>query len=258
MSDGDERAHVSATPATTLGMKARFRPPWWAVLVTVPLTALLVSLGVWQLQRGLAKREIEQAYGQAAEQSRPIRVDAFSTAPEERQVVSATVQGRYAADRQLLLDNQPRERVPGYRVWTPMRVGEGWVVVDRGWVPANPDRARLPSVEVDGQARKVRGFWRGLPQPALRLDADPCAAQAFPRVVSYPTVAELRCVLGGEVAPGLLLLDPEEPQGFVREWSLPNPVPPSRHYGYALQWFAFAATLLFLFFKLNLKRATPR
>ena len=99
------------------------------------------------------------------------------------------------------------------------------------------------------------GYWRALPEPALRLDIDNCAPGDWPRVVSYPTLEDLECVLEGEVLPGLLLMDATLADGYVREWTMPNPLPPSRHYGYAAQWFALAATLFFLFFKLNLKHS---
>jgi cytochrome oxidase assembly protein ShyY1 len=77
-------------------------------------------------------------------------------------------------------------------------------------------------------------------------------------VVEYPTAEDLACIYPDiKVAPGMLLLAPEAEHGFVREWTQADVrFPPSRHYAYAAQWFAFGATLLFLFFKLNLKRRT--
>ena len=53
----------------------------------------------------------------------------------------------------------------------------------------------------------------------------------------------------------MLLLAPEASDGYLRDWSQDDRrFPPQRHYGYAAQWFAFAATLLAIFLKLNLKR----
>ena len=230
-----------------------FRPPAWAIIVTLVLTAVLLSLGTWQLNRGWAKRDLEAAFDQAGAGETLSLDQASLPTPPAGTVVRARASGRYVADRQLLLDNQPRERVPGYRVWTVLDTDTGMIVVDRGWVAADPDRSSLPDTTVSSEMRSVSGFWRALPEPGLRLEVDHCSGQAWPRVVNYPTHAELQCILGGPVQPGLLLLDAAEADGFVREWTLPNPLPPSRHYGYAAQWFALAATLLFLFFKLNFK-----
>lgn len=235
-------------------MPWRFRPPLWAWTGTLMLGTLLCSLGAWQLDRAQHKRALEAAYAAAPRQA-ALDLNVGAGPARSEAVVRAQASGRYRPDRQILLDNQPRQGVPGYRVWTPMELDSGaWVLVDRGWVAASPDRGVLPEIGFEGPPpQRVSGFWRPLPEPGLRL-ADPgCAAAPFPRVLSFPTLETVRCVLDAPVLSGLLLLDPDQPQGYVREWDHPNPVPPSRHYAYAAQWFAFAATLLFLFFKLNLK-----
>ncbi|MGQ0696606.1 MAG: SURF1 family protein [Panacagrimonas sp.] len=234
-------------------MSYRFRPPLWSIPPTVLVTALFVTLGIWQSNRGQAKQVLEDAFGTAAD-GEPLRLTLDTPTPDSLSTARAQISGSYDTARQLLLDNQTRERVPGYHVWTPMQLGDGWLIVNRGWIAADPDRRVLPSVEVSANARAVTGYWRPLPKPGFKLATDPCEADDFPRVASYPTREQLACVLGAPVAAGVLLLDPSETDGYVREWNLPNPVPPARHYAYAAQWFAFAATLLFLFVKLNLKR----
>lgn len=237
-------------------MALRFRPPLWSVAGTLVLTALFVTLGTWQLQRAQHKRALEAAFSGAARV--PLLVlEAGTPSPKLLDTQHAVAFGHYQAGHQLLLDNQSRDRVPGYRVWTPLALADGsLVVVDRGWVPQHPDRRKLPPLGLADGMRRVPGFWRPLPQAGYQLDANNCAGDGFPRVVSYPTAAELACLLGPRTMNGLLLLDADQPDGFARDWTLPNPVPPSRHYAYAAQWFAFAATLLFLFLKLNLRR-TP-
>lgn len=239
-------------------MAYRFHPPLWSILLTVLFGALFVSLGVWQLHRGQSKQVLQSEF-MSADARAVLRLDAGTPAPDPLSTVRATASGKFDPQRQLLLDNQTRERVPGYHVWTPLSLagGGGWLVVDRGWVAASPDRRVLPSIAVSADAREVSGYWRPLPQPGFKLATDPCNSTGFPRVLSYPTREQLACVLGAPIADGVLLLDPAAPEGYAREWSLPNPVPPSRHYAYSAQWFAFAATLLFLFIKLNLsKRST--
>ena len=54
-------------------------------------------------------------------------------------------------------------------------------------------------------------------------------------------------------AADLVLLDPGEPDGYVRNWSAPG-FPPMRHIGYAVQWFALALTLLVIYVVTNLRR----
>lgn len=237
-------------------MPYRFRPPLWSIAGTLLVGALFVTLGTWQLSRGQSKQLLQDAFD-ASGAGAILRLAADAPAPELLVTTRASAAGRYDPQRQLLLDNQTRAQSPGYRVWTPMQLASGgWLIVDRGWVVANPDRRVLPAVDVTAGTREVSGHWRPLPRPGLRLATKPCEGSGFPRVLSYPTREDLACVLGAPVAAGVLLLDASEPDGYVREWTLPNPVPPARHYAYAAQWYAFAATLLFFFVKLNLRR-TP-
>ena len=49
----------------------------------------------------------------------------------------------------------------------------------------------------------------------------------------------------------LVLLDPAEPDGYVRSWAPPG-FPPMRHIGYAVQWFALALTLLAIYVVTNI------
>jgi cytochrome oxidase assembly protein ShyY1 len=128
------------------------------------------------------------------------------------------------------------------------------LLVNRGWIVASPDRKLPAEPPATSGEQRVVGLWRGLPVPGLRLAVNNCAGEAWPRVVEYPTARDLDCLLGEPVMRGLLLLDADQPDGFVREWSVAAQFPPSRHYAYAAQWFALALTLLAIFIKLNFKR----
>jgi cytochrome oxidase assembly protein ShyY1 len=228
--------------------RAQFRPPLWAAVLTAGAVSLFASLGTWQLHRGEAKQRLLEAMQRQDGAALKLSAAAASTPTPQR----AEATGSYRADRQLLQDGQSHDGVPGYHVWTPLALTDGGlVVVDRGWVP-QPAPASLdaPAARVT-----VSGWWRELPEPGLRLArAGDCVAGArFPAVVLYPEHRELDCLLGQAVAPGLLLLDPRVPGGFVREWGVAG-FPPARHYAYAVQWFGLGVAAAVLFVKLNLKR----
>lgn len=56
------------------------------------------------------------------------------------------------------------------------------------------------------------------------------------------------------IAPRVLRLDPDLPLGHVRDLDvLPNTLPPERHLGYAVQWFALAAAVLIIAVLLTLR-----
>jgi surfeit locus 1 family protein len=235
--------------------RLRFRPPWWAWLGFVPMSALLLGLGSWQLQRGLIKTQLQALMDASMQQAAGV-LDAGSPAAGDGLAPHLAASGHYDSARQLLLDNQGHEGAPGYHVWTPLRLDDGaLVIVDRGWVPQNGDRSKLPAVAVEQLPRRVSGLWRPLPRPGMRLDGETCPQGPWPRVVQYPRPEDLRCLYAEAPLAGLLLLDPATADGYVRDWRVNASVPPQRHYAYAAQWYAFAATLLFFFVKLNLRRS---
>jgi surfeit locus 1 family protein len=115
-------------------------------------------------------------------------------------------------------------------------------------------RATLPAVPVDAQPRVLSGRIGELPRAGIELGSP--AASGWPRVVSFPRIVELGAALGQPLYPRLVLLEPAEPDGYLREWR-PSGLAPERHLGYALQWFAFALTLAVVFVVANLRSAAP-
>ena len=235
----------------------RFSAPWWAWLLTAVLVVLFLRLGFWQMHRAAEKKGMISAYQQAAKLE-PVDLTAVLLADSKPVYAQALkVQGRFETQTNLFLDNQVLRSQPGYHVWTPLRLLSGHrVLVNRGWVPMSPDRSILPSVETPTGDVSLRGVWQALPRPGLRIGTNSCLVPPLglgQHVVQYPLFEELRCILGPAVLDGVLWLDPAEPHGFVREWAQ-NDFPPERHYGYALQWFSLAATLLVLFSVVTLRR----
>jgi surfeit locus 1 family protein len=110
---------------------------------------------------------------------------------------------------------------------------------------------------VDAGPRVVQGRTDHLPVPGIHMGTPARLAAPFPAVATYPGVAELATLLGVErLAPAaeVVLLDANEPDGYLRQWSPPG-LPPLRHLAYAVQWFGLALTLLVIWFVTNLRRA---
>lgn len=231
-----------------------FRPPLWAVVGTIAGCALTSHLGFWQLHRGRDREALDAQYSAALSQA-PVELGVDTPTPPHATAVFAAASGRYS-NHQLLLDNQVHDRIPGYHVLTPLLLEDGHVIlVNRGWVPQNPDRRILPDVPIPDREVRISGLWRSLPEPALRLRVDNCSGNEWPRIVEYPDVADLGCLYPEGAAHGVLLMSPDAPDGYLRNWSQSDgSFPPSRNYAYAAQWFMFAVTLFVLFIKLNLKK----
>ncbi|SFF59475.1 SURF1 family protein [Fontimonas thermophila] len=222
------------------------------MILVLVLGGTMVGLGIWQIQRGFEKAELLARY-RAADSQTPRELTAGGWA-EAGVIERALARGHFDADRQLLLDNQSHDHIPGYRVWTPLiLVHGGIVVVDRGWIPAGGDRSQLPALPVPQGEVTVKGYWRAPPEPGLRVQTDNCAGGPWPRIVQYPTVDDLRCIYGESTASGILLMDADLPGGFVRDWTGTPELSPNKHYAYAAQWFAFTLVLLVIFVKFSFR-----
>jgi len=133
--------------------------------------------------------------------------------------------------------------------------GRGWVLVDRGWVPLGATRDELPDVPVGAGEREVSGILDVLPIPGMRVG--PAAApgsSGWPRVLLFPTEADVESALGVDVESRIVLLDAGAPDGFERKWRPALGFGPERHLGYAIQWFAFALVSIVIFVAVNLRR----
>ncbi len=222
-------------------------------LLTLVLLTLFVSLGRWQWHRGEAKQALWDGFDRNT-QAAPLVTRDFDSLDRFARL---ELSGEFEPDHQFLLDNVSHAGKPGYEVLTPFRTTDGRrVLVNRGWVPFGGYRDRLPDVSMSAAPPSIRGRIDELPSGGLASGrAAPDANAPWPKVTSFPTHEELASALGVTLQHRIVLLDPEAPGGYVREWSPPG-MQPSRHFSYAIQWWGFAAVLLVLYFGLNFRKVS--
>ncbi|MBM4195810.1 MAG: SURF1 family protein [Gammaproteobacteria bacterium] len=233
----------------------RFQPPLWASLGTLVLGGAFVGLGNWQLDRSEQKDVLFERFDTgSAGAPAPAPTDGAALATQRYAVIMAS--GGYDVAHQVLLDARTRDGRAGYEVLTPL-VGDGTaLLVNRGWIPANPDRRKLPDLAVGDAPRQVTGLLDALPRAALRAGpSDTRPDLPWPRVMLYPTAADLAQALGYPVRDYQLLLDPVGADGFDRRWR-PALLTPVEHIGYAVQWFALAGLVVVLYVVLNWRRVS--
>ena len=230
-----------------------FAPRLLSTVLALALVALLIALGRWQLARASEKRLLFDEFAAGADAT--VSVTNAGTASLARyQHVTAT--GRFDSAHQILLDNMTQGERAGFRVLTPFVLDDGrTILVDRGWFPLGRSRTDWPALEVAPNDREIRGRIDSLPVPGIRLagPATEATPSDWPKLMSYPEFAELESALASKLYPRILLLDRDQANGFVREWTPPG-FPPERHIGYAIQWFAMALTLAVLYLILNLRK----
>jgi surfeit locus 1 family protein len=230
-------------------------------LAVVAMSAF-VALGTWQLGRQREKQAMLDAVQRVLGERRAQPLAAAADPARAREYDWAEGQGGFAARKPLLLDNQMREGRPGvrvYRMFYPDSGGE--LLVDMGWLPLAGDRA-LPSSnalvgEYMGRRLIVRGLLMPPPSSGLALGAamsDEDHAWLMARI----DLAAIDAAIGNPsltLAPRVLRLDPDLPYGHARDLDiLPNTLPPERHLGYAVQWFALVLAVLVTALVLTFRR----
>jgi len=226
-------------------------------LATVLLFALFVSLGRWQWHRGEIK---QQAWADFEREMQRAPVDApphLDTAPRYQAI---RLRGHFDAQRQFLLDNRFFKGNPGYEVLTPFTLVDGRrVLVNRGWIPFNGFRDRLPDVSLSSASLAdeitVTGRLDELPAGGLASGRAPPGTDAsWPKLTSFPTHEELEGALREKLERRIVVMN-AGPDNLEHEWAPPG-LAPERHFSYAIQWWGFALVLLVLYFGLNFRKVS--
>lgn len=236
--------------------KWEFRPTLWPTLVTLVLLVMLVCLGIWQLHRATYKRQLLRQYEQMTALP-PVLLDAkliLSGVVALRRYRHVEATGHYDSAHQVLLENMQHHGAAGYEVLTPFitEAHQRTLLVDRGFVAADPAVGSLPEISVGADVRTVSGVLGILPVPGIRLGKE-LVPSGWPKPMLYPRYQDLVGLYGNTLLKPILLLDATQPDGFMRNWRPNIGFPPVRHDAYALQWFALALALFIIWIVVNSK-----
>jgi surfeit locus 1 family protein len=229
-----------------------FKPALWPTLVTLIFLVFLTSLGFWQLDRARQKQEILDKY-QADHGGTAISIDTSSLSVQGLDYQLAEAKGVFNTEQQFLLDNRTHKGAVGYHVITPLLIAdETAILVDRGWVPLGVSREQLPDVSVDVSKRTIKGKLKPVQEKVFMLGEEQ-PRKGWPYRVHHVNIKRFSEELGYSLSPYLLLLNPDDPSGYVRDWK-PFKFGPERNVGYAVTWFSLAVTLLLIYLVVNSRK----
>jgi surfeit locus 1 family protein len=213
-------------------------PSWLPLIVGTVLVILFAGLGAWQISRGLGKQAERAAFSDAT------GFASWQDGTQVRPYEQIRVTGNYDNAHQILLENIILNGRYGYFVITPLlgEPGEPALLVNRGWIEKADETIGTALLEVPTTRITVRGRVGWLPRAGYKMGAAFDSAADWPKMAVYPDSGEVEAALGIPVQTFVLLMDAEEPHGFLREW-VPTGFGPGKHFGYALQWFAMAVVL---------------
>ena len=215
------------------------------------------ALGSWQLARMHQKEAMLDATRRVVAERRAVPLSSARDPARARDYDWAQGAGGFADAPAVLLDNQSRGDRPGVRAYRLFRDAAGTaLLVELGWLPVAGDR-RMPAVASIPGPQRVAGLL--LPPPSPGLVARVAVAQPDGTILATSLdAAALPGLLGVPQAlpPRVLRLDPALRLGYARDLDvLPNTLPPQRHLGYAVQWFALAAAVLATALLLTFRKA---
>ena len=221
-------------------------------IATLVALAILVSLGMWQLERKVWKESLiaqieARAHGAPGEIVAESAWPAWRAAEDEFRRVRLT--GTYLHDLEApvhgLTAGSGGRAAQGYFVFTPLRRTDGSVViVNRGFIPT---QLRDPTSRAAGQLPgeiAVIGLVRAPESPRLFVpENNPSRNEWFTRDVG--AIARAKGL--DRVAPFIIDADATPnpggwPKGGQTRLSIPND-----HVTYALTWFGLALTLVGVF-----------
>ena len=216
-----------------------------STLLVIAAMAVMIRLGIWQLDR-LEKRRQFNARVLAQVNQPPLTLtgQALGADLASMEYRTVSVDGEYDHTQEVALRNQAWNDQIGVHLLTPLKIAgsDQAVLVDRGWVPVQDFNSHDWSQYTEPGEVRVTGVIRASSStpdfgkradPAGRLDVWNFAnVQRIAEQVSYPLLS-----IYIQQAP-----DPS--------WSsLPHRSQPELdltegpHLGYAFQWFTFAAIL---------------
>ena len=223
----------------------KLKSNWKASLTFFCLFLLVLSLGVWQIDRGYKKKELENTF--LERQSQPVKEIKYNTFENSDLYRNVVLEGKYL-DQIFLLDNKIHNGKPGLKVFSPFEsINESLVLVSRGWIEFE-DRSNLPMIKAERKALKIQGILRSESKDFI-LENDNMKKNTNPILVQTINLDELSNYLGKPLSPYILELSELSKSAFVKTWQ-PINLSSFRHFGYAVQWFGLGLVLIigYLFF----------
>ncbi|MDX1673720.1 MAG: SURF1 family protein [Longimicrobiales bacterium] len=222
-------------------------------LAVLIVAAVCVRLGIWQLDRRADRLDRNRAVAERVALP-PVTLDALPPDTAGLTFRRAVVAGPVDDDRAIILAGRSRNGAPGVHLLSPVRIGGGALLVNRGWLPA------ADAATIDLDAARLRGEIRaeGVLTPFPDVDVDPpdgfqvrwfrVDGESIRGQYPYP-VASLYLVTTAPVEPGSDDGGRGEAGSDATDALAPAPLEPPRlepgpHLSYAVQWFSFAAIAL--------------
>lgn len=213
---------------------------WALVLLALPLLAVLLGLGTWQVRRLHWKTDLLATIAAAeAGPAQPLGTAVpplYAPAPYTK----ASATGRFDYAHEALLGLEVRGTTMGAHLLTPLlRPGAPPLLVDRGWVPVERSHG---IARPEGQVT-VTGYVRAPDERDWNSPRDDPDGRRF--YLFDPAAIGAALGLPPPAPFGLVALAPPgTPPDLLPAAARSLPRPNNPHLGYAITWYGLAAALV--------------
>lgn len=229
------------------------KPPIVATLITLVAVVIMFALGEWQLQRAEDKKQRLESVQQRQLLS-PLSIEEINTMKGDIRDLPFAAEGVFTVDKYFLLDNKIHQGKVGYQVVAPMQTEHQVLLVNLGWVQAPQTRDQLPQISLPTDSIVINGV-SSLPSNNPMINETAMLEQDWPVVLQQTDLDLMAIFVGQPILPFVMLLSPEHPLGWEREWT-PVVMSPEKHLGYAIQWFLLALACVIIYFVALKRRKT--
>jgi len=220
----------------------RFRPLLVPTLWFLPGLAMLIGLGVWQIER-LHDKEALIASVAAGMRAPPLALaEALRSGPQNAEWHHVRVDGRFLHDKEAYLFAQGPLGAVGVQIVTPLVQSDGTtVLINRGFVP---QALKDPDTRIEGQVTgdvALNGVLRLSQGPGMFTPAPDGKA----RLWFVKNIPEIAAALGVAVQDPIIIEADATPN--PGGWPLGGQTIvdfPNNHLQYALTWFGLALALI--------------
>jgi surfeit locus 1 family protein len=217
------------------------------------LFPLLISLGLWQLDREQQKIAMQLRYEQRQAQA-PVPLEQINWRDEELGWMRISATGYYEPRRQFLLDNRIHETRVGYEVLTPFATDYGLLLINRGWINQGATRQILPPLPVSTERVTVSALIYVPDGELMMLATDDLSGPDWPKVVQRIDLEKFSAAFGDQFLPYSARLE-SGAEGLLQYNWQPINTRSETHRGYALQWFLMSLVLIILYFMFSFRRS---
>jgi surfeit locus 1 family protein len=228
----------------------RFRARWVPSLAAALGVALTLAAGAWQMGRADEKARLQEVLD-ARRKEPPVAIAPSPLGEDDLMYRRVRVEGRFAPEHTVYIDNRLRRHVPGFEIITPMRIGdsERFVAVNRGWIAGGARRDALPAVTTPPGPLTLEGTVVPA-QRVLQLEHSGAKDKVW---LSF-SVDRMREESGIDLQDALVQQESPLDDGLERVWDRPDSGR-EKHLAYAFQWFALAFAILVLYVVLGFRPA---